>query len=42
MQRGNWLKYDGNYKNDKREGQGVVYFSKGKWTGNFKNNQPNG
>jgi hypothetical protein len=42
MQRNNWVKYEGNFKNDKREGQGIVYFKTGKWMGNFKEGQPNG
>ena len=40
--KGNWLKYEGYYVKDKKEGSGKMYFSKGFWRGNFKNNQPNG
>lgn len=42
MQRNNWLKYEGTFKNDRREGQGIVYFRNGKWMGNFRDGQPNG
>jgi hypothetical protein len=42
MQRNNWVKYEGNFRNDKREGQGIVYFRGGRWMGNFKEGQPNG
>jgi hypothetical protein len=36
------MKYEGHFKKDKREGQGIVYFSRSKWIGNFKDGQPNG
>jgi antitoxin component YwqK of YwqJK toxin-antitoxin module len=42
MHKGSWLKYEGKFKNDKREGPGKAFFRKGKWIGNFKNGQPNG
>lgn len=42
MQRNNWLKYEGTFKKDKRDGQGIVYFRNGKWIGNFRDGQPNG
>lgn len=42
MQRNNWQKYEGSFVEDRRQGQGIVYFRSGKWMGNFKNGQPNG
>ena len=42
MQKDNWQKYEGTFKEDKRDGQGIVYFKNGKWMGNFKGGQPNG
>lgn len=42
MQKDNWLKYEGSFNEDKREGQGIVYFKTGKWMGNFRHGQPNG
>lgn len=40
--KGNWIKYEGYYTRDKREGAGKIYFKNGCWKGNFKNGQPNG
>jgi len=40
--KGNWVRYDGYYVDDKRSGAGKIYFRKGYWKGNFKNGQPNG
>ncbi len=42
LHKGSWLKYEGRFKNDKREGPGKVFFKKGVWIGNFKDGQPNG
>ncbi len=40
--KGNWIKYEGYYVNDKKEGAGKVYFKNGLWRGNFKRGHPNG
>lgn len=40
--KGNWVKYEGYYVNDKKEGAGKIYFKNGFWRGNFKRGQPNG
>lgn len=40
--KGNWIKYEGFYENDLKEGVGKIYFRHGYWRGNFKNGQPNG
>jgi len=40
--KGNWIKYEGYYVSDRREGVGKIYFKNGFWRGNFKSGQPNG
>jgi len=40
--KGNWIKYEGRYREDQKHGPGKVYFRKGYWRGNFRNGQPNG
>ena len=40
--KGNWIKYEGHFVDDKRSGPGRIYFRKGWWRGNFKDGQPHG
>ena len=42
MFKGNWIRYEGGYFEDHKQGAGKVYFRKGYWRGNFKEGQPHG